>query len=144
MPALRPRFAATPLYVSVLFALTLQSSLAAAATAVALPLPPAGVGATDSAPCADPAVVPPYVDYAYTNQRGDARYATLATNAGVRVVSGFLDIWTPSTLLVDAGVSAPANGSFPAIVPSTWTGIPVPLATAPSGTLLFMPRTCNT
>jgi autotransporter-associated beta strand protein len=40
------------------------------------------------------------------------------------VVSGFLDLWTPSTLLVDAGVSAAANGSFPAVTASTWSGIP--------------------
>jgi autotransporter-associated beta strand protein len=79
---------------------------------------------TDSAPVSDETAVPPYVDYAYTNQRGDARYATMATNAGVRVVSGFLDLWRPSTLLVDAGVTAAANGSFPAITASTWTGIP--------------------
>src|SRR6185503_15821412 len=56
--------------------------------------------------------------------RGDARYATLATNASVRVVSGFLDLWKPSTLVVDAGVTAPANGSFPAVTASAWTGIP--------------------
>lgn len=75
----------------------------------------------------------PYVDYASTNQRGDARYATVATNAGVRVVSGFLDLWKPSTLLVDAGVAAAANGSFPAITASTWTGIP---GDATDGTVL--------
>ncbi|MEK6295710.1 MAG: hypothetical protein V4793_30925, partial [Paraburkholderia tropica] len=32
--------------------------------------------------------------------------------------------WQPVTLLVDAGVSAAANGSFPAVVQSTWTGLP--------------------
>ena len=93
-------------------------------TALTIPDAPAGTGTTDSAPVADATAVPPYVDLAYTNQRGDARYATLATNAGVRVVSRFLDLWTPSTLLVDAGVTAAANGSFPAVAPSTWTGIP--------------------
>jgi autotransporter-associated beta strand protein len=85
---------------------------------------PTGVGAADTAPVQDPATVLPFVDYAYTNQRGYAQHATVATNAGVRVVSGFLDLWTPSSLLVDAGQSAPAVGSFPAITPSTWTGIP--------------------
>jgi autotransporter-associated beta strand protein len=88
------------------------------------PQAPQGMGHADSAPAADAQSVPPFVDYAYTNQRGDARYATLATNAGVRVVSGFLDIWTPSTLIVDAGVTAAANGVFPAVVASNWTGIP--------------------
>ncbi|NYE62793.1 autotransporter-associated beta strand protein [Duganella sp. 1224] len=65
-----------------------------------------------------------FVDTAATNQRGDARYATVDTNAAVRLLSGFLSVWKPLTLLVDAGVSAPANGNFPAIVPSTWSGVP--------------------
>jgi len=90
----------------------------------ATPEAPRGVGFADSAPVPNEATTPPFVDFAFTNQRGDARYATLATNAGVRVLSGFLDIWKPSTLLVDAGVTAEANGAFPAIKPSAWTGIP--------------------
>ncbi|HEY9027571.1 MAG TPA: hypothetical protein VIP05_24980, partial [Burkholderiaceae bacterium] len=94
---------------------------------------PQGLGYSDSAPVADETAVLPYVDYAYTNQRGDARYATLQTNAGVRVVAGFLDIWKPGTLLVDAGVTAAANGSFPAVTASTWTGIP---GDATDGTVL--------
>ncbi|WP_058048363.1 acid phosphatase, partial [Janthinobacterium sp. Ant5-2-1] len=57
-------------------------------------------------------------------QRGDARYATAATNAGVRVLAGMLDIWKPLTEIVDAGVSAPAVDGFPAVVPSAWTGVP--------------------
>jgi autotransporter-associated beta strand protein len=85
---------------------------------------PTGVGAADTAPVQDEAAVLPFVDYAYTNQRGYAQYATLATNAGVRVVSGFLALWTPSTEIVDAGVTAAAVGSFPAVTTSTWTGIP--------------------
>jgi len=101
--------------------------------ALTIPAAPAGTGTTDSAPVADATTVPPYVDNAYTNQRGDARYATLATNASVRVVSGFLDLWKPSTLIVDAGVTAPANGSFPAVTASTWTGIP---GDATDGTVL--------
>lgn len=88
------------------------------------PAAPAGVGYADTAPVQDQAAILPFVDYAYTNQRGDARYATKDTNAGVRVLDGFLALWTPSTLLVDAGVTAPASGSFPAVVASTWTGIP--------------------
>ena len=86
--------------------------------------PPAGLGFADTAPIADESLVPPFVDFAYTNQRGDARYSTVATNAGVRVVAGFLALWQPTTLLVDAGVSAPASDGFPAITPSLWTGIP--------------------
>ena len=102
-------------------------------TALVVPAAPAGSGTTDSASIPDETAVLPYVDYAATNQRGDARYATLATNAGVRVVSGFLDLWKPSTLLVDAGVTAAANGSFPAITASTWSGIP---GDATDGTVL--------
>ncbi|CAB3762173.1 acid phosphatase [Paraburkholderia humisilvae] len=75
----------------------------------------------DSAPVPD---VPAFVDNIATNQRGDARFATLDTNAGARLVSRFLDLWHPLTEIVDAGVTAPAVGSFPAIVPSTWTGLP--------------------
>jgi len=92
--------------------------------AVSAPAVPQGVGHADTAPVADAQSVPPFVDFAYTNQRGDARYATLDTNAGVRVVAGFLDIWKPSTLIVDAGVTAAANGSFPAVTASNWTGTP--------------------
>lgn len=83
--------------------------------------PPADPGFVDSAPVPS---VPAFVDNVATNQRGDARYATLSTNAAVRVVSRFLDLWQPSTMLVDAGVTAAANGAFPAISPSTCTGLP--------------------
>ena len=100
------------------------------------PVAPPGAGYTDSAPVADEATVPPFVDFAYTNQRGIACYSTLQGNAGVRVVSGFLDIWKPSTLLVDAGVSAPAEGTCPAVAISTWSGIP---GDATDGTVLNYP-----
>jgi autotransporter-associated beta strand protein len=100
------------------------------------PVAPPGVGYTDSAPVADEAAVPPFVDFAYTNQRGIACYSTLQGNAGVRVVSGFLDIWKPSTLLVDAGVSAPAEGTCPAVAISTWSGIP---GDSTDGTVLNYP-----
>ncbi|ALV07389.1 autotransporter-associated beta strand protein [Roseateles depolymerans] len=89
-----------------------------------LPAAPTGLGTTDTAPVQDATAVPPFVDNAATNQRGDARYATLQTNAGVRAVSGFLSVWQPSTQIVDAGVTAAANGSFPAVTASTWSGIP--------------------
>lgn len=68
--------------------------------------------------------VPAYVDTGATNQRGDARYATKETNAAVRLLSGFLDIWEPRTPFVDAGTSAPANGDFPAVPTTDWDGIP--------------------
>ncbi|WP_055325761.1 acid phosphatase [Ralstonia solanacearum] len=92
------------------------------ATVQAIPAPPADPGFVDSAPVATS--VPAFVDNIATNQRGDARYATLGTNAGVRLFTRFLDLWQPLTEIVDAGVSAPANGSFPAVVASTWTGLP--------------------
>jgi autotransporter-associated beta strand protein len=91
---------------------------------LSIPKAPQGLGTTDSAPVADETTTLPFVDYAFTNQRGDARYATRETNAGVRVVDGFLNLWTPSTLIVDAGVTAAANGSFPAVVTSSWSGAP--------------------
>lgn len=99
----------------------------------AVPAPPSGLGTTDTAPQPNETSVPPFVDNAASNQRGDARYATLETNAGVRVLSGFLAIWKPSTLAVDAGVSAAANGAFPAVTPSSWTGVP---GDATDGTVL--------
>lgn len=89
-----------------------------------LPEPPKGLGTTDTAAVQDETKVLPFVDFVATNQRGDARYATLETNAGVRVVSGMLALWQPSSLIVDAGVTAPANGTFPAVTASPWTGIP--------------------
>ncbi|WP_312511428.1 phosphatase PAP2 family protein [Massilia sp.] len=89
--------------------------------ATVIPAAPADQGAADTAPV--PAVTA-FVDTAATNQRGDARYAMLATNAGVRVLGGMLEIWKPLTEIVDAGQSAPAVDGFPAVVASTWTGVP--------------------
>ncbi|KQV46784.1 phosphatase PAP2 family protein [Duganella sp. Root336D2] len=86
-----------------------------------IPAAPADQGAAEVVP--QPTVTA-FVDTIATNQRGDARYATLSTNAGVRVLGGFLEIWRPLTETVDAGVSAPAADGFPAVVPSTWSGIP--------------------
>jgi autotransporter-associated beta strand protein len=86
-----------------------------------IPSAPADQGAAETVPV--PAVAA-FVDTVATNQRGDARYATLSTNAGVRVLGGFLQIWKPLTEIVDAGVSAPAADGFPAVVASSWTGLP--------------------
>ncbi|MBS1208232.1 MAG: pgpB [Proteobacteria bacterium] len=101
-----------------------DSTSAVVSDSYVIPAAPAGLGYAETAAVQDETTVLPFVDYAYTNQRGDARYATLATNAGVRLLAGVLDLWTPSTLIVDAGVTAAANGSFPAVVASTWSGIP--------------------
>lgn len=89
--------------------------------ALVMPAPPADQGAADTAPVPN---VPAFVDTAATNQRGDARYATVQTNAGVRVLAGMLEIWKPLTEIVDAGVTAPAVDGFPAVAASTWTGLP--------------------
>ncbi|MFC0169126.1 phosphatase PAP2 family protein [Pseudoduganella danionis] len=86
-----------------------------------IPSAPADQGAAEVVPV--PAVTA-FVDTAATNQRGDARYATLATNAGVRVLGGFLQIWKPLTEIVDAGVTAPAVDGFPAVQASKWSGVP--------------------
>lgn len=91
-------------------------------TADAITQPPKGLGYEDTAPVSSN--LNAVVDSWATNQRGDARYATVETNAGVRVLSGYLDVWTPSSLLVDAGVSAEARDGFPAVKASNWTGIP--------------------
>ncbi|WP_151745213.1 acid phosphatase [Acinetobacter calcoaceticus] len=87
-----------------------------------IPAAPKGVGFEDTAPI--PSNITTIVDSWMTNQRGDARYATVETNAGVRVLSGFLEVWTPSSLFVDAGQSAEAKDGFPAVVASNWTGLP--------------------
>ena len=92
--------------------------------ALAVPAPPEDIGFTDIAATADETAVPPFIDFVSTNQRGDARYATLETNAGVRVLAPFLSLWKPSTLFVDADQASPVNGTFPAVTASPWTGIP--------------------
>ncbi|MBY0242012.1 MAG: phosphatase PAP2 family protein [Burkholderiaceae bacterium] len=86
-----------------------------------IPAAPADQGAAEVVPV--PAATA-FVDTVASNQRGDARYATLETNAGVRVLSGMLQIWKPLTELVDAGSPAPAVGAFPAVAVSKWTGLP--------------------
>lgn len=112
-------------------ALAISAALALAAcggsdhtedTALAIPAAPADQGAPDTAPPSATAL--PFVDNVASNQRGDARYATAATNSGVRVLIGMLDIWKPLTEIVDAGVTAPAVAGFPAVVQSAWTGVP--------------------
>lgn len=89
--------------------------------AYVIPAPPAGLGRVDTAPVPD---APAFVDFANTNQRNDPRYATVDSNAGVRVLSGFLDIWEPRTRLVDAGVNVAGADGFPGIIASDWTGLP--------------------
>ncbi len=86
-----------------------------------VPAEPAGLGTTDSAPV--PSAVA-YVDNGATNRRDNPCNVTVDTNAGVRVLQGYLDIWTPSTLKVDAGVSLAAANGCAAVTASTWSGLP--------------------
>ncbi len=86
------------------------------------PAEPAGLGFVDTADTASG--VPAYVDTGATNQRNDPCLVTLNANAGVRVLSGFLDVWTPSTLLVDADVNLAAANGCAAVTASNWSGLP--------------------
>jgi len=87
-----------------------------------VPAAPAGLGYEDSAPL--PSGIQYFVDTAATNVRGDACHATIETNAGVRVLQGFLKVWEPSTRLVDAGVSAEGSNGCTGFDASDWSGIP--------------------
>ncbi|MBN9985552.1 phosphatase PAP2 family protein [Rhizobium laguerreae] len=66
----------------------------------------------------------PYAQAGNTNKRGDACFSTADTNAAVHLLSGFLEIWTPRTPFVDAGVEAPAKDNCPAVARTDWDGIP--------------------
>lgn len=94
----------------------------ALAEPVSLPPAPAGLGKTDTAPVVQG--IPAYVDTGGSNQRGDACLSTLETNAGVRLLSGFLDIWTPRSPFVDADQDAPARDACQAVAKSDWDGLP--------------------
>lgn len=87
-----------------------------------IPAEPAGLGYTETA--AAPSGVSAYIDTGASNQRSNPCMVTLDTNAGVRVLKGFLDIWTPSTLKVDAGVTLAAANGCAAVTASSWSGIP--------------------
>ncbi len=82
---------------------------------------PTGLGSADSAPLPSTTA---YVDSGATNSRSNPCNVTLDTNAGVRVLQGFLDVWTPSSLAVDAGVTLAAANGCNAVTAATWTGIP--------------------
>ncbi|HEY0589705.1 MAG TPA: phosphatase PAP2 family protein [Pseudoduganella sp.] len=114
-------FSSRPHILALSIAMALSACGGSSEEPLAIPAAPADQGAAETVPL--PAVTA-FVDTSATNQRGDARYATLETNAGVRVLGGFLNVWKPLTEIVDAGVSAPAVGAFPAVVPSTWSGVP--------------------
>lgn len=110
-------------------------SAATSANSYAIPSAPTGLGYAETADA--PTGVAAYVDTGSTNVRGDACHATLDTNAGVRVLKGFLDFWSPlavnGTVYVDAGSPATASGSCAAVATSLWSGVP---GTSPDGAVL--------
>ncbi|MHA4868470.1 phosphatase PAP2 family protein [Duganella sp. PWIR1] len=113
---------ARPLMMALSIALALSACGGSNSEApLVIPAAPADQGAAETV--AVPSATA-FVDTVATNQRGDARYATLNTNAAVRILGGFLNVWKPLTEIVDAGVTAPAVDGFPAVVASTWTGVP--------------------
>ena len=95
-----------------------------------VPAAPAGLGFVEAADA--PSGVLAYVDTGETNQRNNPCQVTLETNAGVRVLKGFLDLWEPLTRKVDAGVTLAAANGCDAVVASSWSGVP---GTAPDGTV---------
>ncbi|ORE90092.1 autotransporter domain-containing protein [Aurantimonas sp. 22II-16-19i] len=68
--------------------------------------------------------VPAFMDTGYSNERNDPRYATAETNAAVRLLSGFLQIWQPRTPYVDADNAIDAGYGYPAVPRTDWDGIP--------------------
>jgi autotransporter-associated beta strand protein len=123
-PSLAPHHLARPLIAAAVLALLSAcggSDAIDVSPVTTAPAAPADQGAADTAPVPSTTA---FVDAAATNQRGDAHYATLDTNAGVRVIGGFLKVWQPLTAIVDAGVTAPAVDGFPAVTASAWTGVP--------------------
>ncbi|VFR18727.1 serine protease [plant metagenome] len=91
------------------------------------PTEPADPDFVDSAPVND--AVTAYVDASYSNTQNNVCHVTVDTNAGIRLADGFLDIWTPATLLADAGRGARAAGTdpvtgeaCPAVPAGTWDG----------------------
>ncbi|TJZ91425.1 autotransporter domain-containing protein [Paracoccus gahaiensis] len=67
--------------------------------------------------------VPSFMETGFTNERGDPRYLTRETNAGVRLLDGFLDIWEPRTPFVDADNTVAPGFGFPGVTPSDWDGL---------------------
>lgn len=99
-------------------------------TPLEAPAAPASTGFTEQADA--PAGVPAYVDTGASNQRNNPCQVTLETNAGVRVLKGFLDVWEPLSRKVDAGVTLAAADGCGAVSASAWSGVP---GTTPDGTV---------
>ena len=96
---------------------------------VAVPSAPVDPTTVDSAPVNTSILA--YVDTYNTNLADNACYDTVSSNAAVRALKGFLDLWTPVTAYVDAdtyggsGLAAgtdTAGASCAAVAASTWDG----------------------
>jgi autotransporter-associated beta strand protein len=105
-----------------------SSSSSSSVSTTSPPSAPVALGFVDRAPL--PTVAAAFVDTVNTNQRNNPCWVTPDTNAGIRVVSKFLDLWSPrvnpttGTVLVDAGVTLAASGTCAAVTSSDWSGIP--------------------
>lgn len=127
-----------PIAVSVLLATALLTGCGGGGgsgnTTPVAPAAPAAQSIVDTAPV--PSVAAAFVDTVNTNQRNNPCWVTSDTNAGVRVVSKLLDLWSPrvnpttNTVLVDAGVTLAAANGCVAVTTSDWSGVP---GTAPDG-----------
>lgn len=116
-----PRRHALTLAVSAALALVACGGGDDAEPIVAPAAEPAGLGSADSAP---PPATLAYVDSGASNQRNNPCQVMLDANAGVRVLQGMLDAWTPSSLKVDAGVTLTAANGCAAVTASPWSGVP--------------------
>ncbi|XAH24702.1 phosphatase PAP2 family protein [Xylophilus sp. GW821-FHT01B05] len=88
MPA--PTFARRPLVLALLSALAL-SACGGGDGAPAVPAAPAGLGAVDTAP------VPSGTAFVDTYQTSVSANTTVSSNAGLRLLSDFLTLWTPGS-----------------------------------------------
>lgn len=90
-----------------------SSSAGGSNAGIIIPAEPAGLGYVETADVQEG--VKAYVDDGDTNIRATSTakdgtsancHATVDTNAGVRLLQRFLDLWKPATLLVDAGINS--------------------------------------
>ncbi|MCJ8140865.1 autotransporter domain-containing protein [Falsirhodobacter halotolerans] len=68
--------------------------------------------------------VPSFMRFGFTNERNDPRYLTAETNAGVRLLDGFLKVWEPSSPFVDAANPVAGADGLPGVEAADWTGLP--------------------
>ncbi|MFT4198601.1 MAG: phosphatase PAP2 family protein [Pseudoxanthomonas sp.] len=103
-----------------------SSSSSSDSSSYTVPDAPSDPDYVDSAPV-DTSVTA-FVDTYYTNVTGDACHATEDTNAGVRLLRGFLDIWDPISHYTNASSSLSAStdedtgAACAAVASSGWDG----------------------